>query len=383
MLKSLQADDENMKEIIETHEQIEVDSSEEFKKKVEEKVKIMGGLCDEKTAAMLVENDLGAEIQKPKAEAVKIDDISLEKKDVSFVGKVVGVDEVREFGREDGSHGRVTNIQVSDDTGSIRIVLWDELADLVKVDEVKIGQVFEVNGYVKEGYSGIEVNIGRGGSLNFVEGEDIAVKTYKICDIKASMNGIYIAGKVIDVGGMRTFSRKDGTEGCVSNITIGDETGKIRVTLWDDLAKDAKFVVEDVIDITNGYSKESYGQMEIHIGNRGSIKIGDKKVEYSERIMKIGDIGVNESCDVIGVVTEIGDRREFNKSDGNIGKVANIRVADETEGIRVVLWEEHTDVVDNIEVGTKLKIMDCYAKAGWNDEVELHVGWRSKIETLN
>lgn len=371
-----------MKETLQTHEQIEGDSSEEFKKKVGEKLKLMGGLCDEKTAAMLVAHDLGAEIQKPKSEAVKINDISLEEKNVSFVGKVTDVDGVREFSRDDGSHGRVTNIQVSDDTGSIRVVLWDELADLVKVDEVKIGQILEVSGYVKEGYSGIEVNIGRGGSLNFVEGEDIAIKTYKICDIKAGMNGINIPGKVLDVGGVRTFSRKDGTEGYVSNITIGDETGKIRVTLWGDLAKDAKFVVGDVIDITNGYSKESYSQMEIHIGNRGSIKIGDKKVEYSERIMKIGDIGVNESCDVIGVVTEIEGRREFNKSDGSIGKVANIRVADETGGIRIVLWGEHADTVDNISIGTKLKIMDCYAKAGWNDEVELNVGWRSKVSQM-
>ena len=372
-----------MKETLQTHEQIEGDSSEEFKKKVEEKLKLMGGLCDEKTAAMLVAHDLGAVIQKPKSEAVKINDISLDRKNVCFVGKVTDVDGVREFDREDGSHGGVTNILLSDDTGSIRVVLWDELADLVKVDEVKIGQILEVSGYVKEGYSGIEVNIGRGGGLKFVEGEDIAVKTYKICDIKAGMNGINIAGKVLDVGKVRTFSRKDGTEGYVSNITIGDETGKIRVTLWGDLAKDVKFVVGDVIEITNGYSKESFSQMEIHIGNRGSIKIGDKKVEYSERIMKIGDIGVNESCDVMGVVTEIEGGREFNKGDGSTGKVANIRVADETGGIRVVLWGEHADVVDRISIGTRLKIMDCYAKAGWNDDVELNVGWRSKVSLMD
>ncbi len=196
------------------------------------------------------------------------------------------------------------------------------------------------------------------------------------------MGGINIAGKVIDVGGMRTFSRKDGTEGHVNNITIGDETGKIRVTLWDDLAKGAKFAVGDTIETTNGYSKESFGQMEIHIGNRGSIKIGDKKVEYSEQIMKIGDIGVNESCDIVGVVTEIEGVREFNKSDGSTGKVANLRVADETGGIRVALWGEHADIVNSISIGTKLKIMDCYAKVRWNDKVELNVGWRSKVSLM-
>ncbi len=373
-----------MKEILQTHEQVEWASSEEFKEKVAEKLKLMGGLCDEKTAAMLVAHDLDAEMSmsKSKSDAIKINDISLEKKNVCFIGKVTDVDRVREFSREDGSRGRVANILVSDDTGSIRVVLWDELADLVKVDEVKIGQVIEASGYVKDGYSGVEVNIGRGGSLNFVEDRDVTVKTYKICDIKVGMGGINIAGKVIDVGGMRTFSRKDGTEGHVNNITIGDETGKIRVTLWDDLAKGAKFAVGDTIETTNGYSRENFGQMEIHIGNRGSIKIGDKKVEYSEQIMKIGDIGVNESCDIVGVVTEIEGVREFNKSDGSTGKVANLRVADETGGIRVALWGEHADIVNSISIGTKLKIMDCYAKVRWNDKVELNVGWRSKVSLM-
>jgi replication factor A1 len=341
----------------------------------------MGGLCDEKTAAMLVAHDLGAESPKPQ-EFIKINDITLEKRNVSFTGKVMDVYEMREFSRDDGSSGRVANIIVSDDTGSIRVVLWDELADLVKVDEIKVGQMVGVSGYVKEGYSGLEVSIGRGGSLKFIEGGDIPVKIYKIGDIKAGMSGINLAGKVLDVSDMRAFSRKDGSNGRVRNITIGDETGKIRVTLWGDAAKDANFAVGDVVEIANGYSKESFNQTEIYIGDRGSISVSGKNVEYAERVMKIGDIGVDESCDVIGVVTEIESKREFNRNDGSLGKVANIRIADETGGIRAVLWGKHADVVDGISIGTKVKITDGYAKAGWNDEVELNVGWRGKVSVL-
>ncbi|UZE92161.1 MAG: hypothetical protein IB616_05480 [Methanosarcinales archaeon] len=367
-----------MSDLLQIYERLEGITLDEFKEKVQEKIKSMGGLCDEKTAAMLVAHDLGMDVA-PKAPAVKIGEISLDAKNVSFVGKVVDAYEPREFAREDGSLGRVANILVSDETGSIRVALWDDLADLVKVDELKVGQVVNINGYVKEGYTGIEINIGRGGSLEFVEGGDVTIKTHKINEIAAGMNGINVVGKVLDVGEMRTFARDDGTEGYVCSLTIGDETGKTRTVLWGDDAKNVKFTPGDVVEIKNGYSKEGYGGVEIHIGARSSIKKSDEKVEYSERFMKIGDIGINEACDVKGVITEIEDKREFTRSDGSPGKVANIRIADETGGIRVVLWGEHADLVDNMRIGTKLKVTDGYAKAGWGGEVELNTSQRSTI----
>ncbi|MBU2617125.1 MAG: hypothetical protein KKI07_00400, partial [Euryarchaeota archaeon] len=50
-------------------------------------------------------------------------------------------------------------------------------------------------------------------------------------------------------------------------------------------------------------------------------------------------------------------------------------------GIPVALWGEHADLVDQINIGTQIKIMDGYAKAGWNDNIELNVDWRSTIST--
>lgn len=348
---------------------------DEFKEKVQEKIELMGGLCDEKTASKLVANDLGI------LEMMKIGEISLDHKNVSFVGKVTQVDEPREFSRADGSLGRVANIIVSDETGSIRVVLWDELADLIKVDELSIEQILKISGYVRDGYVGIEVNVGRNGSLEFIEtAMDIKTKIYRISDIASGVNGINIIGKVLSTGETRRFSRKDGSEGCVSHITIGDETGRIRVVLWNDHTKE-KLSPEDVIEITNGYSRENYGRTEIHLDRHGKIEKSSKEVSYSEHITKIADIGINESYNVIGIVTEVGGKRKFTKDDGSSGKVANIRISDDTEGIQVALWGEHANLIDQISIGTRIKITDGYAKAGWNDNIELNVDWRSAIST--
>ncbi|MDI6859261.1 MAG: OB-fold nucleic acid binding domain-containing protein [Methanocellales archaeon] len=347
---------------------------DEFKEKVQEKIDLMGGLCDEKTAAKLVAHDLGI------LETMKIGEISLDQKNVSFVGKVTQVDEPREFSRDDGSLGRVANLIVSDETGSIRVVLWDELADLVKVDELPMGQMLKISGYVKDGYAGIEVNVGRNGRLEFIADMDIKTKMYKISDIASGMSGINIIGKVLSTGETRTFSRKDGSEGYVCGLTIGDETDRIRVVLWNDHTKE-KFAIGDVIEITNGYSRENYGRTEIHLDRHGKIEKSFKDVSYSEHITKIADIGINESYDIMGVVTEVGVKREFTRGDGSPGKVANIRISDDTGGIQVALWGEHADLVDQINIGTQIKITDGYAKAGWNDDIELNVDWRSTVNT--
>src|SRR6056297_2597836 len=93
-------------------------SEDDFRKKVEEKVEQMSGLCDTRTAAMLVAHDLG--VTDTAKEIIKIKDITPEIGNVSFVAKVVSIFDVREFNRNDGTIGRVGNLMVADDTGSIR-----------------------------------------------------------------------------------------------------------------------------------------------------------------------------------------------------------------------------------------------------------------------
>ena len=100
---------------------------------------------------------------------------------------------------------------------------------------IEIGQNIQISGYVKEGYSGVEVNIGNNGVLAQTD-EEVQVKhpSTKISDVKDGMGNVNLVAKVLDISDIRTFNKKDGSKGRVGNITIGDDTGKIRVTLWDD-----------------------------------------------------------------------------------------------------------------------------------------------------
>lgn len=70
-----------------------------------EKVEQMGGLCDEKTAAMLVAHDLG--LNETGSSSQKIVDIKSDSGNVNLIAKVLSVFPIREFTRGDGTFGKV------------------------------------------------------------------------------------------------------------------------------------------------------------------------------------------------------------------------------------------------------------------------------------
>ena len=77
-----------MDDISEIYEKLGgVISKDEFIKKVSEKVDQMSGLCDEKTAAMLVAHDLG--VTDTGREVTKITDITADSGNVNFIAKVM------------------------------------------------------------------------------------------------------------------------------------------------------------------------------------------------------------------------------------------------------------------------------------------------------
>jgi replication factor A1 len=352
---------------------------DEFRSKVEEKVNLMNGLCDSKTAAMLVASEFGLN------ETVKIRDMTADRGNVVFIAKVTSVGDIREFSRDNDTTGRVVNLTLADDTGSIRAALWDEACDLVKIGDIKVGQSLKVKGYIKQGQRGLEVNVGKGGNIEHMEKEvPVNIKPIKISEIKPDMNGLNIIGKVLDTGKMRTFARKDGTTGKVTNVTLGDDTGKIRLTLWDAKAEALDFKVGDTVEITNAYARENTfsNQTELQLGSGGGIVKSNAAVDYSETLTPIADIGINQAYSVTGHVSGLDDIREFERPDGTKSRVSNIYISDETGRIKVALWGEHADLVNELDIGSEIRIIDAYAKSGRNEEVELSAGARTGIHII-
>lgn len=362
----------------------QVISKEDFLQRVRKKVESMGGLCDEPMAAMLVANELG--FSDVGRDSVKIENITADSGQVNFVAKVVSVFDTREFTRNDGTIGRVGNIIVGDETGKIKVTLWDNMADLIKDEKIKAGQTFQISGYVKQGYSGVEVNIGNNGVLAKSEEDiDVAASSQKIKDVKDGMGDLNLTGKVLEISEIRTFQRKDGSSGKVGNLLLGDDTGTLRVTLWDDKTEFLNQIeYGDTVELINAYARENAftQKIELQVGNRSVIRKSEKKIEYEEKFTQITDVRADMSdINVSGRVLDIGEIRTFEKKDGTTGRVGNLLLGDSTGKIRLTLWDEKTSFLDEVDFDETIEVLHAYSRENaFNQQVELNLGNRGIIQ---
>ncbi|WP_231751748.1 OB-fold nucleic acid binding domain-containing protein, partial [Halogeometricum sp. CBA1124] len=268
---------------------------EEFEAAVNDKVEQMGGLADEETAAMLLAHELRDE------EVEGIADIEPGMDDVKFLGKVMSVGELRTFERDgEDEDGRVVNVEVADETGRIRISMWDGMAEEA-LENLEVGQVLRIAGRPKDGYNGVEVSVDKVEPDSEAEIDVQTQDSYRVEDLSLGLSDVNLKGRVLSTDSVRTFDRDDGSEGRVANLTLGDPTGRIRVTLWDEKADLAEEYDPDItVEVVDGYVRERDGSLELHVGNRGTVEELDEDVEYVPETTDIAALEIGETVDIAG-----------------------------------------------------------------------------------
>ena len=367
--------------IEDVYEDLEADvDRDEFEASVREKVEQMDGLADEETAAMLVAHEL----RESGGEVDGVADIEPDVDEVKFVAKVTSVGEVRTFERdgEDEPDGKVANVDVADETGQVRISLWDDLAEGVERGELETGDVLRVAGRPKDGYSGVEVSVDRAEVDEDVEVDVQVQDVYRVEDLSLGLSDVNLRGRVLSTDSVRTFDRDDGSEGRVSNLTLGDPTGRVRVTLWDERADRAtELAAGESVEVVDGYTRERDGDLELHVGSRGAVETIDDEVEYVPETADVASVELDEVVDLAGGVIETSDVRTFDRDDGSQGQVRNVRLKDETGDIRVALWGDHAEA--DLDLGDHVLVTDVEIQDGWQDDLEASANWRSTVSVVD
>ena len=94
----------------------------------------------------------------------------------------------------------------------------------------------------------------------------------KIKDLRDGMKRIEVEAKVIEKAGAReVISRYKDVVHRVANATISDETGNIKLTLWNDQIEQVN--VNDNIKIENGYITSFRGEIQLNVGRYGKLSI--------------------------------------------------------------------------------------------------------------
>jgi replication factor A1 len=81
-------------------------------------------------------------------------------KSYSVQGKVSEIGDLREFEREDETENMVANLDLKDETGSIKLTLWGDQAYVIESLDID-SEIQIINAYAKKGmYEIIEFSVG-------------------------------------------------------------------------------------------------------------------------------------------------------------------------------------------------------------------------------
>jgi len=174
------------------------------------------------------------------------------------------------------TEGKVAHLLISDKTGELKVVLWNDKASIVERAKVEEGQTVRVtHGYTREGRNGkIELHLSERGDLQVLSPEEGKVR---VVEIKTEGGPLTVEGIIATTPETREVSVR--TEKiAVTSFNLSDETGKIRVSLWRKLADTAKdFNTGTKIRIRNAYVRKGFGdQLELTSRSATSIEVLSK-----------------------------------------------------------------------------------------------------------
>jgi len=90
----------------------------------------------------------------------------------------------------------------------------------------------------------------------------------KISELKEGKS-VTIKGRVLEVSEVRTVQTKYGPRE-LSEAIIGDETGRVKVTLWGEKAGTLK--EGEVVEIRDGWTTSFRGEIQVNVNRRTEIK---------------------------------------------------------------------------------------------------------------
>lgn len=236
-------------------------SREELNNKINLKLKELSDLISKEGAAHIIANELGVKIIAL-PQTLKIKDVLPGMRLVGLTAKVINIYETREF-TKNGKKSRVSSILIGDETGTTRLVFWDE-NQINSIKDMKESDIIKIRGaYCKENNGYKELHMGNNSQLSInPEGEsvgDILVRSQvmkkNISDLNENDN-VEIIGTIVQLFEPRFYEAcpscgkrikpVDGTFKCdthnvvipkyvpLINFFFDDSTANIRVVLFRD-----------------------------------------------------------------------------------------------------------------------------------------------------
>ncbi|MHB1440693.1 MAG: single-stranded DNA-binding protein [Cuniculiplasma sp.] len=147
----------------------------------------------------------------------------------------------------------------------------------------------------------------------------------KIKDLTPESRRVNVLAKVIEIGEPKEINTRFGESKSVTEVVVGDDTGKIKLSLWGEQASSVKD--GSTLHVDNGYISLVRGQMRLNVGKYGNLNESEETVEevnsendmsekvYENTNFRRGDAGGGFRRNSGGYGGNSGGRREYGSRD--------------------------------------------------------------------
>ncbi|MFW5704800.1 MAG: hypothetical protein ACOCXG_03060, partial [Nanoarchaeota archaeon] len=161
------------------------------------------------------------------------------------------------------------------------------------------------------------------------------------------------------------------------------EKEKLLGMLIEKSGKDKDEIQKKIADKINELSGLVSEEGAIYIiANELGIRLETERPKKNADLTKIEKITepktpVSLACKIL----RIYDKVTFSSQSGTQGSVRSMLVGDETGITRIVFWNEKTELLENLQDGDILKVINAYTRENQNsDRIEIHFGQYSDLE---
>ncbi len=305
-------------------------------------------------------------------------DIKLGDGDINVVGVVDLPPKITTFRRNE-QEGSVLRTVLKDEAGTINVVAWnDQVQSLVKLKKGDILQI--VSGRVKAGLSGSpEVHLRNGSVVNVLKEKPpfLKVKPVRYCktsDLKPNRD-LSLLVRVLNLGKVREFAKTDGGMSRYGSLLVGDETGLVRLFLWDDKTKLISMVrMGTILLVEGGQAKEKGGEIFVAVGNSGSLTI-DPQLDDARTLSYPKQVALGQADNfsrpiiIKGTISQDVELRNVQIASGENIEVATLILSDGSGRARVSLWRELAQKASNLKTGMEIKIIGVQPRSSLSGEV--------------
>jgi len=145
------------------------------------------------------------------------------------------------------------------------------------------------------------------------------------------------------------------------------------------LSKNPGMSREELLSLIERKKQESHGLL----SDEGAVRLlaqqlaglSGEGVNISDQRISSVQAGLSDAT-ISGEILSVSQLREFQRSDGSVGKLVRVKLKDGSGQITCVLWDSTAEIVEKEQLGdgSRLRLAHGYTRLGLAGEVEFHLG---------